>query len=142
MNQQERDRITYNTEAIANILNADRIIDSLYQEKVLSRSEYKELIEAEVFTATEHENRTKRLLILLKNSTSRNSFVIFCQALKDIGHVDLLELINPTPSTLSSQTETDFRYSLQLSPCVDIIFCTALNTEAWHGALLSGHQWR
>lgn len=129
MNQQESDRITYNTEAIANILKADHIIDYLYQEKVLPEAEYEELIEAEPRTATERKNRTKRLLILLKKSPNKNSFVIFCQALKKAGHVDLLELINPTPSTPSSQMETDSRYSLQSSSCVDFIFSIRLNTS-------------
>lgn len=98
MDQREKDIITAHTETIVNLLKVDHVIDYLYQEKLIPEGDYEDLIESEARNATERKNRTKRLLIFLKKSENKNSFVLFCEALRRAGHVDLLELIRPTPS--------------------------------------------
>ena len=96
MDSSEKERLKQQTPLIVSRLRVEYVADELYREGLLAQAEFEELTETQASTATERKRKARRLLMMLLNSSRKDSYSVFCGALEKTGYHELLSSLGHT----------------------------------------------
>ena len=96
MDSSEKERLRQQTPQIVSTLRVADVADQLFSERVLALAEFEELTELQAATAMERKSKARGLVMMLLNSSRKDSYSVFCGALEKTGHHELLSILGHT----------------------------------------------